>query len=161
MNDDITNEQVEHLLSHPICSRIQRQILEGVGKSKLPVLSAAVGTLGVELHLAGISEKRAVEMLETHERQLIDFGVAFMRSEWDLPSEEEYGPGEEGQQDDISAINVLGIGDGFALTHVCYFSFLLKKDYEGFLRYCKGGRIPGAKKFLGRLKKVFSDVFDT
>lgn len=157
MPDGITNEETSRLLENPILHRIEKGIATAVGRK---ITDPMVGFTSIELYLANLTEDRVLSMLAAHEQELIRFGIAVYRSESKEPFGGDYPPGEEGQQeeDDDSNTVILGISHGFGLTYLCYFSFLLNNDYEGFEKYAKARKFAGAKKFIGKLKRIFADL---
>lgn len=155
MSDEITDDAIVRLLENSTLDRIEKAIAAAVGRKILP---PTVGILSTELFLAGLTESRASDLLAIHEQQLIRFGIELFRSTCKEPFSGDYAPGEEGQQKEAGNTVILGIGHGFGLTYLCYFSFLTAEDYVGFERYAKARRLAGAKKFLNKLKRIYACI---
>ena len=155
MPDGITHEETSRLLENPILHRIEKNIATAVGRN---ITDPMVGFTSLELYLANLTEDRVLSMLAAHERELIQFGIELFRSASKQPFGGDYAPGEEGQQEEDANVVVHGISRGFGLTYLCYFSFLLDRNYNGFEKYAKARRLAGAKKFISKLKRIYANL---
>jgi hypothetical protein len=159
MSDGITNEETARLLENPILHRIEKNIATAAGRK---ITDPMVGFRSTELYLANLTVSRVLSILAKHEQDLTHFGIELIRFESKEPFGGDYASREAGQQEDeVNANTVIrGISHGFGLTYLCYYSFLLDRNYDGFEKYAEVRCLAGGKKFISKLKRVYAKLRD-
>jgi hypothetical protein len=127
---------------------------------KLPLLDASPVTIGfLEQEIAqsdfGLEDIKA--LLSEDRARLLAFSI-----DWNADCRiheygEEWDPAEGNQQEDAPPPQLIGIGQGFLITHSLFFLYA-KLNPTGLLAFVKRRRIPHAKQVARDIVRVFKNV---
>jgi hypothetical protein len=123
---------------------------------RLPILrdksAASISYIQGELSVCGMTTEELDRYMRDNGDMIVRLAL-LMRQDIPNTDEEEYPEGEE--QDPSSEGVVLGLSNGFGLTHAIYHNFLSRRTGKELRAFLKNRRIPYHAKFAKQLESVF------
>ncbi|MDX9979176.1 MAG: hypothetical protein RBU25_03915 [Lentisphaeria bacterium] len=153
----ITMPQTKGILDGPELHAVEAAVAASCRLKLLP--DHQVTASQRQLALAGLTASAVVGLLVEEKDALIRFSIAVQRAcQGDNP-DGEFLPGEELPPEEAAeTVEVLGLGSGFGLTHLCYYVLSVAEKKSELQSFLKATRIPGAAKFASQLRQIRKEV---
>ena len=108
-----------------------------------------------DISVSGLTVAEIESLLIARRKEIVTFGIRFLRDQEASRDEEEYPDGEE--QDPSETEELLGLGTGFGIKYAIFYNFLANRTPAEFRAYLKNRRVPHHAKFAKELRRVFDE----
>jgi hypothetical protein len=146
----VSLQQAKALLGSYELSAVEASVADAAGLQILP--AEFVTPYQEQLNYAEITSDQALEILRSDREQLIKFCIGILNVSKDDDLDGDFPPGYDvDDKHRAKAVKVLGIGNGFGLSNMCWWKFAKDGDRLGLQAFLKWQRIPGLRKFTSDL----------